>query len=184
MRLFLALELPHEPRLELAALSRRLAPGCPDWRWLATESIHLTLRFLGEVDPERDRAAREAWRRAAATARPLRLRLVGLGAFPGPRRPSVLWVGIEEETPAADGLQLLAQALELAAREQGFAPEDRAFRPHLTLARAARRGQAVAPAAVEFEGERSFEMRELVLFQSQLGPRGARYTALERYALG
>jgi 2'-5' RNA ligase len=183
VRLFLALELPAASRTELDALSRRLATSFRDWKWVPTDNLHLTLRFLGEVDAERDRAARPAWRRTAAAARPVRLRLRGLGSFPGRRRPSVLWVGLEEQGPAAGGLPHLAQALELAARAQGFAPQERAFRPHLTLARGTPHGRQVAPSE-PFESEHPFEVREVVLFQSRLGPGGAKYTALERYALG
>jgi 2'-5' RNA ligase len=94
----------------------------------------------------------------------------------------VLWVGVDALDPP-DGLTRLAKSVERAARAQGFPPETRPFHPHLTLARADRRSRPRSPAEAEagFLGE--VEARELVLFQSRLEPRGARYTRLEAFPM-
>ena len=78
MRLFLALEVPEAVRAGLVELRARLEPGCPGWRWVRAEAIHLTLRFLGEVDAETDRRSRESWRASAASVRPFDLQLTEL----------------------------------------------------------------------------------------------------------
>lgn len=182
MRQFLALDLPQEMREAIAALQSDLKGECPGWRWLPPRGIHLTLRFLGEVGQQRDRQAREAWSRAAAAIAPFRFRLSGIGRFPSGGRPRVLWVGVDE-TSGGGSLPELHRGLEQAAREVGFEPERRPFRPHLTVARAARSGRPVAPGEAVFESAIEIEAREVVLFRSDLEPAGARYTALAGFAL-
>jgi 2'-5' RNA ligase len=182
MRLFLALELPDEVRAALGDLQRRLRAECRGWRWVAPGGIHLTLRFLGEVAAEDDRRQRAAWRAAAAAFPQLRLRLGGIGVCPGPSRPRVLWAGIEDRSERPR-LGELAAALESAARGAGFAPEERPFRPHLTLARAEREGRATAPPAGGGPAAAEFPCGRVTLFRSELLPTGARYTVLEEFPL-
>jgi RNA 2',3'-cyclic 3'-phosphodiesterase len=184
LRLFLAVELPLETREALGRLQAELRRVTAGWRWVRPEGIHLTLRFLGEVpDAEQGRTHR-AWSDAAARCRPCRFGLRGLGTFPGPGRPRVLWVGVEETPETAGALSETAAEIEAAARSLGFPAEARGFRPHLTLARAAKPRPSPVPEhlrAVELDGG---EAREVVLIRSQLLPSGARYTALERFPLG
>lgn len=182
MRLFLAIDLPPAVRDALAALQGRLRPSCAGWRWVRAEALHLTVRFLGEVSPEARERERDRWRAAAAGGEPLGLRFAGLGTFPPRGRPRILWVGIVEERAGA--LTGLATRVEAAAVALGYEPERRSFRPHLTLARAARGTRAEAPPAeAGLEGVR-FDTAELVLFRSRLGPGGARYERLESFSLG
>jgi 2'-5' RNA ligase len=181
MRLFLALELPREIRARLAAAHALLCSTSPGWRWVAPDAIHLTLRFLGEVDEARDRALREAWRNAVGPFPAVRFRLEGIGAFPGPARPRVLWLGVHEEAPG-ETLQALAEALEAAARAGGFAAESRPFRPHLTLARARPESRPVVP-SIPISIEGTAACGEVTLFRSVLGPTGARYDSLEAFPL-
>ncbi len=179
MRLFLAVELSEAVRHSLSELQSELRKRCPGWRWVPPESLHLTLRFLGEVDDGRDAACRQVWRRAVGRFGSFELRLSDLGRFPPGGRPRVLWIGARAEPQPTLGE--LAAALEEAARSAGFAAETRPFRPHLTLARAARRARAPDPAPrADIPVQR---VAEIVLFRSRLGPGGARYTALERFAL-
>jgi len=185
MRQFLAIDLPAAARAELLAMQQALRGRCEGWRWVRPEGIHLTLRFLGEVAEDLDRAARPGWQQAADDCPRFRFRLARLGCFPSPRRPRVLWVGVEEID--SDGrLARLAGATERAAVASGFEPERRRFSPHLTLARAARGARAPrAPGANEGIRPPSieFEARELTLFRSVLEPSGARYTLLESFSL-
>ena len=158
-----------------------LADRVRGWRWSRVDAIHLTLRFLGDVDADRDVVARRGWARAVRGHGPFELRLGSLGSFPERGRPRILWAGIERN-PA---LVALASSLESAARDVGFADETREFRPHLTLARARRGKRAALPKEV-FAAlvAPAFAVSELILFQSVLHSGGARYTALERYRLG
>lgn len=180
MRLFLALDLPQAMRAALAALRPELEPSSPGWRWVRPESIHATIKFLGEVSPEVDSRARAAWRRAAARSTGFRFRLGTLGCFPSSGRPRVAWVGLVDEPAGA--LAELAGAVEAQARDLGFEAEKRPFRPHLTLARAARTGRAELGRAI-VDHDVVALAGELVLFRSELRPQGARYTALEAFPL-
>lgn len=185
MRLFLAIALPEAVHHGLNRLVQRLRRECVGWRWVRPEGIHLTVRFLGEVDPVDDARLRQVWGRAVSDHPPFRLVLGGLGVFPSPRSPRVLWVGVEEQ-PSDGRLARLAAAVEGAARSSGFDPEERPFRAHLTLARTERGARSPTTPrreAPEVEGLAA-EVSEVVLFASELGPAGARYTALERFPLG
>ncbi|MGC9358536.1 MAG: RNA 2',3'-cyclic phosphodiesterase, partial [Anaerolineae bacterium] len=112
----------------------------------------------------------------------------GLGAFPNTRNPRVIWVGVEEPTGR---LALLHKAVNEALERVGFEPETRPFKPHLTLGRTRRRisrsqarliGQEIDAAKIGLLTEE--EAREIILFQSDLKPTGAEYTALKTFALG
>jgi len=103
-------------------------------KWVRAEGIHLTLKFLGDVDPEREPELRSGLARAAAGARPLPLSVHGFGVFPDYSRPRVIWAGLEAD-PA---LELLQHRIEQEFTPLGFPPEGRPFHPHLTLGRAGR----------------------------------------------
>jgi 2'-5' RNA ligase len=183
VRQFLAVELPASLRERLSALQSRLRVQRDGWRWVRTDSIHLTLRFLGEVDPELDERCRPEWRAVAAGSPGFRFRLGDLGRFPPGGRPRVLWVGVVE-IDTAGVMPALAAALEQAARNSGFEPEHRSFRPHLTLARAARGMRPRWTEGVEVEFEDEVEVDRIVLYRSELLPAGARYTVLDEFPLG
>jgi 2'-5' RNA ligase len=182
MRLFLAVEIPAPIRKELRDLQAKLKNQWPGWRWVRPEGIHLTLRFLGEVGAERDALARNAWNKAATCSEPFVIRLGGIGRFPRGGRARVLWVGIEE-LGGGTRLDELAARVETAARESGFEPEKRAFRPHLTLARALRGARPAWQEGLSVDRGDEFSVDRLVLFRSQLHPSGARYTALDHFML-
>ncbi len=183
MRQFLAIDLPRSVRDRLGELQKELGAGLAGWRWTRPDAIHLTLRFLGEVDSDLDRRARDVWRKCTARAPAFSFRVRGLGCFPGPRRPRVLWVGIEADPVGDSRLVELASRVEITARELGFSPEVRPFRPHLTLGRAVRGSRAVPPGPTDFDGGR-IEAEGLVLFRSELHRGGARYTAMDSFPFG
>jgi 2'-5' RNA ligase len=173
--------------IDAALAPLRAAPGAgAGVRWVRSANLHYTVRFLGSLAPARVEAARRAVVAAAAAAAPFAVRLGASGAFPGPRRPRVLWLG------AADGaapLALLAGGVERALGRQGFAPAERPFTPHLTVARVAGEGAVPAAAAAFLEAppavpDASFDVRELLLVASTLAPGGSRYEVLERAPLG
>jgi 2'-5' RNA ligase len=183
VRLFLAAELPAALRERVVEVRDELAGVLRGWRWVRPEGIHLTLRFLGEVDEAQDLAARSAWRDAVASVSRFHVRLAGTGRFPERGRAHVLWVGIEETEPGG-ALATLAATLEAAARELGWAAETRGFHPHLTLARRARAGRADDPTGSVPGAEAAGWVREVILFRSRLERGGASYTALDSFPLG
>jgi 2'-5' RNA ligase len=181
VRAFFALELPEPVRHAAAAVAGWLRdqPGGRGVRWVRAESLHVTLRFLGNVAPARIHSLAAAAAHAAAGCAPFELAIGALRAFPSERRPRVVALDLEPEAPLA----ALAAALERAVVAEGFAAEPRPFRAHLTLGRVqGRRGPRLADApAVAPE---RFAVRDFVLMQSRLGPGGSTYTPLERIALG
>ncbi len=183
MRLFLAIDLPQDARARLADAQDALRRACRGWRFVRPASIHLTLRFLGEV-VEHDIAAQdEDWRGAVESLAAVRFRVAGSGVFPARGTPRLLWAGVVDERPSG-GLRAIADALEARARELGFPHESRPFRPHLTLARAGKGAARPEPPPAGVPGGiAEVEAREVVLFRSELRPDGARYAALASYPL-
>jgi 2'-5' RNA ligase len=180
VRLFIAVDVPEEIK---DAIERDvvgvLGPALPGARWSRPEGRHLTLKFLGEVAEERMGMVSRALSGAVRNHASFRAAFDDLGGFPNVRRPRVLWLGIGE---GAEPMATLARDIEAAFEPLGFVPEDRPFRAHLTVARfpKPRVVEDVPPVSVPDD---PFDVSEVVLFRSQLHPKGARYTALERFAL-
>lgn len=182
MRLFLACEIPAPVRRRIAEASRALAGGYRGWRWVAEDALHVTLRFLGEVEPSRLPQLGPRFRAGCGGHPSIEVRFSGVGVFPTGGRPRILFARIDEPL-GGDRLAALAADLEAGARALGFEPEERPFRSHLTLARAARdaRPSAPPPDAVGDLGTVRFD--RVVLFESTLLPGGARHRAVEVYPL-
>lgn len=125
MRLFVAIDLPDEVKRSVADICR----GVTGVRWLPSDQLHLTLRFIGEADDAVNAAIRRGL--AGITSPPFPLSLQGVGCFPSPRRPRVLWVGLSGGEP----LKRLQQKVEAAVVTAGIPAEERPFSPHITLAR-------------------------------------------------
>jgi 2'-5' RNA ligase len=185
VRAFLAVDVEGE---ETVARLRDLLSELRAIRGLRTvplHQLHFTLKFFEDLPTDRVAAAKSAAARAAAASSPFSLSLSGLGTFPPQRPPRVLWVGCEG---GSESLVRLAVSVEKEFTFEGFLPEPRPFSPHLTLARvkeprSARDAAVFASAHSSFDGE-SFEVKELVLYQSVLGPSGAAHTPLGRFPLG
>ncbi|MCH8038516.1 MAG: RNA 2',3'-cyclic phosphodiesterase [Proteobacteria bacterium] len=176
MRLFLALSLPEPLRARLAAL----CTGLPDARWVAPENLHLTLRFIGEVDggEARDLDAALAQVRAARPA----VTLAGVDRFGSGRKLRALWAGVEPNPE----LDRLYRKLDHAVRDAGLAPGGRKFKPHVTLARfKGDPGRRLLDYLAHHAGFRAeaFEARDFVLYSSFLSHGGAIYTAEAVYPL-
>ena len=189
LRLFVAVELPAHIQDALGATIERLRSQLGGaFRWVSPAAIHLTLKFLGDVDPERVPALTTALESAAVAVEPFELRLEGSGLFPNQRSPSVVWAGIGGDVVA---LEALREAVELAMTGAGEAAETRTFRPHLTLARVRGRlkpTEAAALAArlgqVDYASVPPFRVDSAGLIQSELGPGGASYARLAHVSLG
>ncbi|MFH1071089.1 MAG: RNA 2',3'-cyclic phosphodiesterase [Candidatus Glassbacteria bacterium] len=185
MRTFIAVEPPEELREEIGALTDRLnALGLKSFRWVRPLNMHLTLRFLGEIDPGRRSEAEAAVGRAAAGVGPFELAVAEVGYFGPPRQPRVIWLGIE---PAEPLIRLAAQ-VEENLQEAGFGRADKPFRAHLTLARAGRSaGAPPAGGAVKAGAPASWPawpVTEVHLIKSTLTPQGPIYEILKSCALG
>ncbi|MGH0037618.1 MAG: RNA 2',3'-cyclic phosphodiesterase [Myxococcota bacterium] len=181
LRAFFAVE-PDEAARRAAGRVRdvlRRRPHGDGVHWVRDESLHVTLRFLGQVAREAVAPLVEHVEARLEDEPSFELTLGGLGAFPSGRRARVVWLALEPAAPA----ERLARAVERGVTDAGFAPEERPFRAHLTLGRVRRARRAPRlddPPAAEAQ---PFSVREVVLFQSRLHRDGARYTPLERLSL-
>ncbi len=188
IRTFVAIHLT--PAL-IAALQQtqdalRATSGGLAGRWVPADNMHLTLKFLGDVESARLAEVHAAVDGVAGECGPLTLTLQGMGCFPSARRPRVVWAGIHEPTGR---LPRLAEALDAALGRLGFAREQRAFRAHLTLARI-REGapgwqvEALGQAVESHQPpEVSMVAHELAVVRSDLRPQGPLYSDLHTAAL-
>lgn len=185
IRTFLAIDLPEEIKSELGKIQKRLRPKIEGVRWTRPEGIHLTLKFFGNVAGDDCGSISEAVKSAITGVKPLNLELGTIGAFPGPTRPRVIWIGVGGQTKE---LIDLTKELDRNFERIGFPPEGRAFKPHLTLGRLRVPGSAVGFPKVLEEGKNyqagSFRCTGLTLFRSDLKPTGAVYTRLEEFPFG
>lgn len=176
IRLFVGLALPEEVRARLAAL----CAGLQGVRWVAPENMHVTLRFIGDIDEGTAEDVHEALAQVRAPG--FDLHLAGAGTFGSRSRPHALWVGVDK-TPA---LVHLRDKVESAVVRAGLDPENRKFSPHVTLARM--KG-APAPRLPEFVAQHDalrvgpIAVRRFVLFSSHLGRNGASYAVEADYPL-
>ena len=132
VRAFVAILLPDTVRAALGVEIERLRAFGRNVSWVAPDNLHVTLKFLGNVEPARLDDAVSALTVAAAVVAPFELAIVGLGAFPSPTRPRVLWAGLADGAGAA---AKLARSVDSALAGHGFPPEDRPFAGHITLGR-------------------------------------------------
>jgi 2'-5' RNA ligase len=186
LRAFVAVGLSPEVRASLADEIARLSASGADVRWVEPGNLHVTLKFLGQVERARVPEILNALEGAARDVRPFRAEVAGVAFFPRPVRPKVVAAGMEEE--GVRGLEDLAARVEEALARIGFGRSERRFRAHVTL------GRVKSPAGLgaladqllvsrpERFGEQEFT--EVALFISELAREGPRYTVLGRAALG
>jgi RNA 2',3'-cyclic 3'-phosphodiesterase len=180
-RIFIAIGLPDALMAELEKLQNQLKPFARDAKWVKVRGIHLTLKFLGYVDPEQIPEVEKSLDTTASGWNAVTVVAKGCGFFPNARRPSVLWVGVQ-----APDLLPLQSRVESAMEKNGFEKENRAFSPHLTLARF-KDTRGLLPLARETEkfadhyfGE--FTADHFTLYESILRPQGAEYHPLKTFA--
>jgi len=180
VRLFIALNLLAELRARVAAdVLAPMRAQLPDVRWVCKETLHITLAFLGELGEAEAREAHAALRQAAVTQGPFTASLTGLGVFPGPARPRVVWLGLADSAPVHEVYRVLTRE----RARLGVQVEERAYYPHITLGRVPpHAGHEVRDTLVPALGALRFEaavtFRSLDLMRSDLTPKGARYTVL------
>ena len=176
-RLFVAIDLPEEVKRELARFRREEMPGA---RWVPLDQLHLTLRFIGEVDDTTLAAIRKAL--GDVRVAPFSLAVQVVGHFPPRKTPHVLWVGADAGAPLAD----LQGQVEECVQTAGLAPESRPFSPHITIARL----RETPPHVVaEFEKRHQafacppFQVAAFHLYESTLTAKGAIHALVRSYPL-
>lgn len=193
IRTFIAIELDDARKHSLGDLQARLkrehgtakfagSSSSNAIRWTAAENIHLTLKFLGDVDAEKMPALQNAVASACVGTPPFTLKLDGVGAFPNLNRPNVVWVGVQGDVEIASKL---ARKIDDACVALGFSREERPFSPHLTLGRVKRDastrerqgiGEMIAKMQARELGE--FRVEGVSIMKSELSPGGSVYARL------
>jgi 2'-5' RNA ligase len=182
LRLFLAVRPEPAPlaALDQALTAARAALPGDRLRWTATDKLHVTLRFFGSVPSDSPEPIGAVCRRICAAAKPFTLAFEGAGAFPSARRGNVLWIGITEGGPQ---LRALVDLLNPPLDALSFVREERAFKPHLTVARSKQPLPLTAAIASLSRLSIATRVTELLLVRSILGGPAARYETLERFPL-
>lgn len=177
LRFFFAVPLPDEVRSWMdEAIPKDAFQGA---RWVPSEDRHVTLRFLGDVPEERVEAVRAVGRAAAAEAGPALIGVTGLGVFPTLRLARVLWLGLRDDERSLEAVEnRLSEALD----PLGWSPEERAYTPHITLARFEDPLRIAAlpevPSAAPL-----FRVESFCLYRSRTGPGGSRYEVIGAFPL-
>ena len=187
VRAFVALKTPAAWDAALGKLQGELKGKVRSkaFKWTKPEQIHITLRFLGHILPDEVKAVMDRTEDLISRHSAFNLRCEGLGCFPSPRRPRVLWAGITGDT---DALEALHASVTAATQSFGEPPEDRAFKAHLTLARIQQAERSAIDSLKkeitrDFAIESEWRVNELILMQSHLSPQGARYEAIASWPL-
>lgn len=185
MRLFVAVNFPARLRQKIVRLSRPLEEAGVPGQWTEADKVHLTLKFIGEVPAVDVEPISEALEEVAGSFRPFELRFGAIGAFPSPRRPRVVWLGVEQ-TPE---LRFVKDDLERRLAELGIAREQRPYQPHITLGRSPAEAEAgefrrLEEVARSLGVSDTYRVTHLDLMKSQLGAGGAVHTRLSVARLG
>ena len=192
MRLFVALDIPDEIRRKIRTFMDGVRGFAPEVRWVAPESLHVTLKFIGEQPDDKLGVIKDAL--ATAKGQTMEVGFRATGFFPTANSARVFWIGIEADARLAD----LAAAVDKSLEPLGIEREQRAFSPHLTLARSGsgrpRRGKDDHPnrlfallrdrlAQMPVPEFGTMTARDFFLYLSKLSPKGAQYTKLQRFPL-
>ena len=184
IRSFIAIDFPEETRKALEDIQKELKQCGAGVRWVKPGSIHLTLKFLGNIQAAQVEDIALAVAQEVRDQPPITLGAAGLGAFPSRRKPRVIWIGMDGEVQRLTRIQAW---VENALEPLGFVREKRPFQPHLTIGRVKdrRKLQALIDAMAELKIPEfdSFDVTEIILYKSDLRPTGAIYTKLHRIPL-
>ena len=184
IRCFIAIEIPETIQNQLARIQGTLRKQIPKASWVKPGNIHLTLKFLGDVDPEDLESIGEAITGVAIHHRSFSLHIGGLGAFPNFARPRVMWIGAKV---GGERVSALAQDINVALSYCGFSPDTKNFNPHLTIARLKERIdlRLYTNQYRQYDHINGAEMsvNTISLIQSQLHPQGAVYSTLQSHSL-
>ncbi len=184
LRCFIAIELSEEVKKNIDIAVSILRAKNADVKWIPSENMHLTLKFLGKTPEELLPEIKENLSGVAASHRPFYIRIYGAGAFPNTRYPRVIWIGIID----SDELKALQEEIEESMEALGFKKEDRPFSPHLTV------GRVRSPKGKEMLMEElatfkkmdfgNIEVKNISIIKSELKPTGAQYTIISEVPFG
>jgi len=185
IRTFVAVPVSDQARDAVTSAEDDLRRAGADVKWVEARNIHITLKFLGNVETGQLDQLQAALRSALAGVKPLEITLSGTGTFPsGKKHVRVVWVGITE---GKQDLVKVAAAVEEGCAGLGFAREERPFSPHLTIGRVRRESGQLAELAARVSGYQfnplKVEIDRVNLMRSELSPKGPTYTVLETVAL-
>ncbi len=184
-RIFAALNISEEAKDRIAEITRELKRNFSHLRvgWEKPEKIHLTLKFLGDIDEKQLGQLGEAVKSAVSGFAPFSLRMENAGCFPSRKKAKILWIGLTDES---GNLQNLQERLEEETGARGFEKENRLFKPHLTVARLREpeRSAELTDAFLQKQFEPvSFEVSEIVIYESKLQPAGSVYSVVTKHEL-
>ncbi|MGC2695159.1 MAG: RNA 2',3'-cyclic phosphodiesterase [Candidatus Angelobacter sp.] len=183
MRIFIALDIPPEIRARITEFMECARLLAPDARWARVEGLHVTLKFVGEASDARVEQIKTALR--SVKSAPFEVRFESVGFFPNPKAARVFWIGVDGD----DALPKLAASVDAALEKLGVAREEKAYHPHLTLARTSSHPlHELQPLLNDSRPEfntrfGTMTAREFFLYQSQPQKGGSKYTKLERFGL-
>ncbi|KAA5544564.1 RNA 2',3'-cyclic phosphodiesterase [Roseiconus nitratireducens] len=186
IRSFIAIPITAEISGQAARMIKRLKPLDNAFKWVPLDNLHLTLKFLGEVDNTEIPAVCKTVRKVTSTIPPFELSFAGAGGFPNLQRTRVLYAGVEDPS---GNLVRLVEGLERQLAELGFKPEPRDYTPHLTLGRSRGRSHHPEPelvAAVEGMGDQvlgEMVVEEVLLMASFLDKAGPTYQTMDTIEL-
>ena len=182
IRAFIAIEIDHPNKEKLSALISHLKKPNADVKWVNETHMHLTLKFLGNIEQVKVQEISEALDSIAKGFKAFAIQFSKIGAFPNMRRPRVIWMGIDK---GSDALKLLNGKTESGMERIGYAKEKREYRSHLTLGRVrslkniSELAKLIDEAQLDFQDE--IKIDRLILFQSTLTLKGAIYTPLTQH---
>ncbi len=188
LRAFIAIEIPPEIKKTIASEIASLHDSAGRAvRWVTTENIHLTLKFLGEISPASVELLSQALQAECEQHTPFEIAVSGLGCFPNSHRPRIIWIGLK----IPPELNRLQHRLETATARMGYAAEDKPFSPHLTIGRIREQATSAELSNIHAAFEKThvgslgtFTARAVHLFKSDLKPAGPVYTCLFSAPLG
>ncbi len=184
IRSFIAISIPQEIKIRIVEIQKNLRETRADVRWVNIDGIHLTLKFLADIERSQVKEILSAIKAASQGVKPFSLEIASVGAFPKVEYPRVVWIGINDETNTLNPFQ---KRMEENLSKIGFNKEERDFKPHLTLGRvkSLKGKEKLIPLILQSKNLSlgRFEVTGILLMQSVLKPTGAEYSQIGQVEL-
>ena len=182
LRTFLAVPLGPEILQSMENIRRDLVPALPDVRWVSPETMHLTIKFFGDIPSTDIDKIKTAMSSLQKQLQAFETEISGLGAFPSPARPRVIWLGVQNQA----AFKRLHSAVEKELSQIGFERDERPFSPHLTLGRVKKTIHSADKILEKYRHVYCGKMKadRLMLFESRLNSRGAVHLPLFSITMG
>ncbi len=187
LRTFLALPLAENFQSKIESCTKALKPCANGIKWVAPEQVHVTLHFFGETSPDELRTIQDQVASVTQHYSALKLGLEGIGFFPNPAKPRVIWIGVSGDVAQLAQMQ---REIEHNLKGSGFTVEDRGFKAHATIGRVKRQGPEIQKLVQKIENQKAAGLKtelrifeQLVLFKSLLTPQGPHYEVVQTFHL-